>query len=231
MEMLYVNYMPKTQGEKPDFKIIKSLKKCMRYYNGNNNIISSPGYLSSKTYVHDFVDEFSKIIPSGNKIYIGYFKGMNKISNSAVLSLIDEHYIEMQKTGKFEKLNMKISNKVDHRKMIFIYGIKEKTSFNFQTDVLDINNQDKFLDSIIVNAILLGSSNQSYSTYYGGKNKQADKGEADILLFTSDREESLRDVMYVEGGVIFKEIISDKNKDPHGYLKDILKDFLASALI
>ena len=115
--------------------------------------------------------------------------------------------------------------------MIFIYGIKEKTSFNFQTDVLDINNQDKFLDSIIVNAILLGSSNQSYSTYYGGKNKQADKGEADILLFTSDREESLRDVMYVEGGVIFKEIISDKNKDPHGYLKDILKDFLASALI
>lgn len=231
MEMLYVNYMPKTQGETPDFKIIKSLKKCMRYYNGNNNIISSPGYLSSKTYVHDFVDEFSKIIPSGNKIYIGYFKGMNKISNSAVLSLIDEHYIEMQKTGKFEKLNMKISNKVDHRKMIFIYGIKEKTSFNFQTDVLDINNQDKFLDSIIVNAILLGSSNQSYSTYYGGKNKQADKGEADILLFTSDREESLRDVMYVEGGVIFKEIISDKNKDPHGYLKDILKDFLASALI
>lgn len=231
MEMLYVNYLPKIQGEKPDFKIIGSLKKCMKYYNGNNNIISSPGYLSSKTYVHDFAVEFGKLIPSGNKIYIGYFKGMNKISGSAVINLLDEHYIEMYKTGKFKKLNIKISNKSDHRKMIFIYGIKEKASFDFEKDVLDIKTQDKFLDSIIVNAVLLGSSNQSYSTYYGGKKGKADKGEADILLFTADREESLRDVMYVEGGVIFKEIISDKNKDPHDYLKDILKDFLSTALI
>lgn len=231
MEKLYVNYIPKIQGEKPDFRIVKSLKKCMKYYNGNNNIISSPGYLSSKTNVQNFVNEFKNIVPNGNKIYIGYFKSMNKIAGSAVINLIDEHYMEMQNTGKFEKLNMKISNKKDHRKMIFIYGIKEKSLFDFETDVLDIKTQDKFLDSIIVNAVLLGSSNQSYSTYYGGKNKQADKGEADILLFTSDIEESLRDAMYVEGGVLFKEIISDKNKEPHDYLKDILKDFLSSALI
>lgn len=230
MEKLYINYLPKIQGERPEFKIIKSLKKCMKYYAGNNNIISSPGYLSSKTYVLNFVDEFKNIVPNGEEIYIGYFKGMNKISGSAVINLIDEHYKEMQNTGKFKKLNMKISNKSDHRKMIFIYGIAEEALFNFDTDVLDIRTQDRFLDSIIVNAVLLGSSNQSYSTYYGGKKKQADKGEADLLLFTASKEESLRDGMYVEGGIIFEEIINDKNKEPHDYLKEILKDFLSSAL-
>ncbi|MCM1159407.1 MAG: hypothetical protein NC300_11910 [Bacteroidales bacterium] len=68
--MLYVNYIPKIQGETPDFKIVEALKKCMKYYEGNNNIILSPGYLSSKTYIKDFVDEFSKIIPDENEIYI-----------------------------------------------------------------------------------------------------------------------------------------------------------------
>lgn len=230
MEKLYVNYLPKIQGERPEFKIVKSLKKCMKYYAGNNNIISSPGYLSSKTSVLNFANEFKNIVPNGEKIYIGYFKGMNKISGSAVINLIDEHYKEMQNTGKFKKLNMKISNKSDHRKMIFIYGIAEEALFNFDTDVLDIKTQDKFLDSIIVNAVLLGSSNQSYSTYYGGKKKQADKGEADLLLFTASKEASLRNEMYVEGGIIFEEIINDKNKEPHDYLKEILKDFLSSAL-
>lgn len=162
---LYVHYIPKIQGETPEFKIVKLLKKCMKYYSGNNNIISSPGYLSSKKYVKDFVNNFRYIIPSGDNIYIGYFKGMNRISGSAVINLIDEHYKEMQSTGKFEILNMNISSKADHRKMMFIYGIKkEETPFNFKTDILNIKTQDKFLKSIIVNAVLIGSSNQSYST-------------------------------------------------------------------
>lgn len=229
--MLYINYLPKIQGENPDFKIVVSLKKCMKLYSGNNNIISSPGYLSSKTYVHDFVNEFSNIVPDGNKIYIGYFKGMNRISGSAVMNIIDEHYKEMQNMGKFEKLNMKISNRPDHRKMMFIYGIKAQPLFDFKTDILDVNSQDKFLESIIVNAVLLGSSNQSYSTYYGGKNRQADKGEADVLLFTLDNAENLMEDMYVEGGIIFKEAMGGKYKEPHDYLKDILKDFLTTSLI
>lgn len=51
------------------------------------------------------------------------------------------------------------------------------------------------------------------------------------MLFTAIREKPLLDEMYVEGGVIFKKIISDKNSEPHDYLKNILKDFLSSALI
>lgn len=69
MEKIYVNYIPKIKGETPDFKIVSLLKKCMKYYSRNNNIISSPGYLSSKTYVKNFVNDFSNIIPSGDNIY------------------------------------------------------------------------------------------------------------------------------------------------------------------
>lgn len=59
--------------------------------------------------MQDFVMEFSKIIPSGNKIDVGYFKNMIKIAASAIINLIDEQYRETQNTGKFEKLRIKIS--------------------------------------------------------------------------------------------------------------------------
>ena len=226
---LYVSYIPKVQGETPDFKIIKTLKKCMAYYSGCNNIISSPGYLSNKTHVKDFVKEFKKVIPAKNKVYIGYFKGMNKLTALLGVDLIDKHYKELVRTGKFIKLKMNIANKADHRKMMFIYGINENPTFDFEKEVLNKSTKDKFLRSITVNAILIGSSNQSYSTYFGGAKKRADKGEADILLFVPTDTTDIKNKMYVEGTVVFEEVIGAN--DPHDYLKDILKEFLSRTLV
>jgi len=231
MKKLYISYIPKIEGEIPDFKIIKTLKKCMKYYSKNNNIISSPGYLSKTNYVKDFVNEFKQIVPAKDKIYIGYFKGMNKLSALLGINLIDQHYTELAATGRFMKLNMRIANKPDHRKMMFIYGIADGAVFDFGTEVLDKSTRDKFLDSIIVNAVLIGSSNQSYSTYYGGKKKRADKGEADVLMFVLDDSEDIKNSIYVEGTIVFEEVIIDHKKDPHEYLKDILKEFLVRALV
>ena len=78
MSKLYLSYIPKVYGESTEFKVVKSLKKCMEFYSGRNNIISSPGYLSTSRYVTDFVNEFKDIVPIGNNIYIGYFIPNNK---------------------------------------------------------------------------------------------------------------------------------------------------------
>jgi len=230
MSKLCLMYIPKVEGESTDFKIVKSLEKCMCYYSGKNNIISSPGYLSRIKYVRDFVSKFKNIVPKGNNIFIGYFKGMNKFNSlSGSCDLIDEHYMELLSTGLFKQLKIKIANKADHRKMMFIYGIKRDSKFDFELEELNTKTKEKFLDSIVVNAVLIGSSNQSYSTYYGGASSRADKGETDVLMFVADKAEKLEDDMYVEGTVIYEELIGTK-KEPHEYLKDILRDFLKNAL-
>lgn len=229
MSKLYLSYIPKVSGETADFKIIKSLKKCMRFFKGKNNIISSPGYLSTSTYVKDFVNKFKDIVPTGDKIYVGYFKGMNTFNHATgSCDLIDEHYAEFLSTSSLTKLEIEISNKPDHRKMLFIFGINNNPTFNFDLKLTAASKKD-FLESITVNAVLIGSSNQSYNTYYGGTSGRATKGEADVLLFAADGPETMLNDMYVEGTVIFEEILSDKT-EAHQYLKDILDEFLSHAL-
>lgn len=236
MSKLYIRYIPKIEGENKDFKIVKSLKKYMQTNIGKNNIIAAPGYLSSYAKVKAFVQEFKDIVPLNEEcLYIGYFNCLNwektfkKMTSKFIIS---KHYIELQNTGKFRKLKIKISNKRDHRKMMFLFKILEKPKFDFKNDILDKTNKDVFLSSIVVNAILIGSSNQSYNTYYGGGKGKADKGEADILMFVSDESVgSIRENEYIEGTVVFEEICGVGNKSPHDYLKEILEDFLAKSLL
>ena len=236
MSKLYIRYIPKVEGENTDFKIVESLKKYMQSNLGKNNIIAAPGYMSSYAKVKDFVKEFKNIVPKKEEfVYIGYFKCLNweKIFGRRTSNIIiSEHYKELQKTGKFKKIKIRISNKKDHRKMIFLFEIVANSSFDFKVDILDKTNKDIFLSSIIVNAILIGSSNQSYNTYYGGGKGKADKGEADVLMFVSDESVNLiRENMDIEGTIVFEEICGIGNKSPHEYLKDILNDFLSKSLL
>ena len=230
MNKLYINYIPKIEGEHPDFKIVKVIKKCMQYYNGENNIISSPGYLSGLNTVKNFVAEFATIVPSNNHIFIGYFSGMNGMAINSGITNIDAHYNELVNTKKFSKLNINAKNKRDHRKMLFFYGIKNDPKFNFEKEVLSIATEKGFLDSIKVKAVLIGSSNQNYTTYYGGSKNRAHQGEADVLLFTAENPDELEKSMFVEGTVIFEELLRGGDDGPETYLKNILKDFLDNAL-
>lgn len=236
MSKLYIRYIPKVEGEYRDFKIVESLKKYMQSNLGKNNIIAAPGYMSSYKKVKDFAQEFKDIVPNEEEfIFIGYFKCLNweKLFGRTTSDIIiSKHYNELQKTGKFKKIKIKISNKRDHRKMMFLFKIVADSSFDFESDILDKTNKDKFLSSIIVNAILIGSSNQSYNTYYGGGKGQADKGEADVLMFVSDESASfISETMDIEGTIVFEEICGIGSKSPHEYLKEILNDFLSKSLL
>lgn len=231
MSELFLSYIPKVKGESVDFKIIDVIKTCMGYYPNGNNIISSPGYMSKTLKsINDFVDEFQKIVPPKKIIHIGYLKGLTGTVKRGSTKIIDEHYKKLSVTGKFKQIKIKVSNNSDHRKMIFFFGVNDNPTFNFSSDTLNKKNKKKFLNSISVNAILMGSSNQSYNTYYGGSAKKADKGEADVLMFIEDNLNYVNNNdMFVEGTVIFKAM-RGMNSDPHEYLKEILNDFLNNAL-
>jgi len=80
MSKLCLMYIPKVEGESTDFKIVKSLEKCMCYYSGKNNIISSPGYLSRIKYVRDLLGGVDNIAVSTDDMsYYGtkYYKHFN----------------------------------------------------------------------------------------------------------------------------------------------------------
>lgn len=230
MGKLYISYIPKVKGDGLEFKIVTVLKKCMRFYSENNNIISSPGYLSHAGSVADFADQFKDIVPTKDAVYISYFTGIGNGMTPLGTTLIELHYDALESTGKFKRLNVCDANKTDHRKMMFFYGIDNYEKFNrlFENaGMLNSKVMEAFLDSITVNAVLIGSSNQSFTTYYGRGRRPADKGEADVLMFVGKNSSPIEE-MYVDGTVIFEEICGVD--DPHDYLKSILADFLKSAL-
>lgn len=118
----------------------------------------------------------------------------------------------------------------DHRKMIFFFNIKDEPPFDFDIDVLSRETKDNFINSIVVNAVLMGSSNQSFQTYFGGKDGIADKGEADILMFVSESEIEVNgNNMHVNGTITFKALDGIPSY-PREYLKQILIDYLDVAI-
>ena len=115
-----------------------------------------------------------------------------------------------------------------------------KKDFN---DPIDQTNIDQFIDSISVNAVLIGSSNQSNTTYF---DRRASKGEADIFIFRPDyysevdkqdklliREED-NDINRIfgefEDSVITKSFWGKGSRDSEAFLKDILKSTLVESL-
>ena len=89
------------------------------------------------------------------------------------------------------------------------------------------------MSSISVKGILIGSSNQNFTTYYG--NKKADKGEADILLFWgNEKKENMIISNFLQDESLFKRIIIAKkvNKlNDEEFLNSLLKDYLNNNLV
>ena len=118
-----------------------------------------------------------------HNIHIGLLNGMNgawktKASKTTKINTILELNLDcIDSNGDFEKIDIDSNDNPDHRKvMCFYHYIKE-----WNDNEISRCNLDEFLDSINVDAVLLGSSNQSCNTYFSNK---SNKGEADILIGT-----------------------------------------------
>lgn len=148
------------------------------------------------------------------------------------LSIKDIHSQFLQ-NNNYKLLNFNEKKLKDHRKMIFFFEITDNSLLNKK--ILEKKDVGNFISSIDVCAILIGSTNQSYTSYFG-KNNKADKGEADILLFndtqifntiTTDQNLQLNQEY---GCLLSTTDISNIQQPTNDYLKQILNNFLEENL-
>lgn len=260
---MYTLYIPKYKGDKPPYLVKKVVNTISQYCLDNKSpfgIFMAPGYLSSAEHtIQDFTRDFpfsslnNSLIKNSNS-YLGIFRGMNSknditLNNGQKDTILNVHSKEYSGRNNWVDLSCK-ALKEEHRKMLFVFSfVDPKVDPN--TVPLQINkaNMDSFLELVDVNFVLIGSSNQSYNTYF----QPHVKGEADILLFT---EQGFLDVLYnhaqtndipinadSKGNTPLRScILSSTNeirslggntfKTPKdSFLKDILKEYMENILI
>lgn len=252
---MYTLYIPKYKGDKPPH-LVKNVVNAISQYclekKSPFGIFMAPGYLSNTEHtIQDFTSDFPfsslNYSPIKNS-YLGIFRGMNSqsiitLNNGQQKTILEVHSAEYQNIGN-NWINLSCKAKEDHRKMLFVFSLEDTIPLK-----IDKTNIDAFLKSVNVNFVLIGSSNQSHTTYFA----PSTKGEADILLFT---EQSFLDVLYdhsqmndipinadSEGNTPLRScILSSTNeirscggkpfKTPkNSFLKDILKEYMENTLI
>jgi hypothetical protein len=209
LKLVFIN---KSHDEKrtdsKDFAIVnilKSMAESVALESGNKvTLIVSPGYLSTKrkaacklySYIFNNADIKYKIGMLNGYMskpeYLNYFNNFCRRKGFP-------YPIEFSPQGDlFFGMNGKVTSN-DHRKMIFIcepvIGVKSGKKYKRKIlrecffcafsgiDRLERKDIDSFVDDLNICGVLIGSSNFSYSTYMGGKDGRADKGEADVLMY------------------------------------------------
>lgn len=107
---------------------------------------------------------------------------------------------------------------------------------------ITLDNLDKIFEDIYVGAILIGSSNQSNTTYF---DRSAQKGEADIFMFDASGDSIVQEffektlpehqsddlnLSLFDDIVITKSFYGKGHTDTQEFLKSILKDVLINGL-
>ena len=176
--MLYTVYIPKEKGDK-DNNVVKMLGLYEKITEYKNSIIMSPGYLSKSEHsINKFISSFKSEILGNKSTSIGILNGMNgaHINSEKTCTVLECHHSIIQKDKELIWIPLNCNNVVDHRKVIVFYTSNDSDK---NVKLLSENQIDVFLEKVHVNAVLIGSSNQSYTTYFS---KKAPKGEADIFM-------------------------------------------------
>lgn len=216
-----------------DVKLKKSKEREAPYTYG---LLVAPGFMSTeKPTIETFLVELARRVDSDMKLEVGVglFYGNNGRRNvkGTSLTILETHNDLLTTTHGLTRIRLRAKKVYDHRKMVFVFQSKK---WDFATEELNKGNVDKFIKDVTVKAVLIGSSNFSYNTYFNS-GKKPDKGEADLLMFTdayymhwmkdriktSDPPRASRMVLYrsIAGG-----------KKPKQFFRDILKDFLDHSL-
>lgn len=183
--MAYILVLKKTEGDKIPFVTTKAVEIYLSSFGRNDLILGSPGYMSNTANtIQQFCQDFKSLNQNGkNEIVFSY--GMNgKTQLKSGRTIFDEHY------QHFQPKQTPLSTKKDHSKFLIFL---EKQGYTFTKNELETND---IINNYRVKAVLIGSSNLSYRTYFTGQNKKADKGETDVFfldenLFNGHDEEAL----------------------------------------
>ncbi|HFR3714881.1 TPA: hypothetical protein ACHWB5_001656 [Streptococcus suis] len=137
------------------------------------NIVLFQGYLGSKMSQNNTYEVLETLFSKYTVDQLIITRGMGQPVNPTNLIGLSNHLTDLSTTTK-----------KDHRKMVFFFDIlKGKWKNPLQNTPLTVTDVRNFITSIKVHAVLIGSSNVSFETYY---NSPANKGEADLFLFTDE---------------------------------------------
>lgn len=205
---LYLVYIPKYQDSTPPFLITNIISQYMHNFRHGRDttIISCPGCLSSNERMDDYANNFRGIVPGCNKFgafraYNGYNHRLNDFKNAIVNA-----------RPSITLLDIAARNHSDHRKMLFFIEESPNTIVNINTRAL----ANEYLDYANVQAVLIGSSNQSFNTYFSPTGRN---GECDILMYIDDEDPD--EQQWPEGTIVSGELFG---RDPEVLLKNMLKE-------
>lgn len=200
------NPFDKVQRNLTDLYVQQFLRRT-----GKRNLIVFPGYLSSK---YGTASDFSeRYIDMRYKYDIWLFDGMGSSTRTFINAGC---MVGHGGSGSKVHFNTILKRNKDHRKMVFICDepLNVPSDFSCENDVRSFANSCKVL------AVLVGSSNLSYDTYYNNN-----KGEADVFLFNDNNfagyiQESINQVDNNVTPVLSKSV----TKVSANYFNDILYD-------
>ena len=216
IQKLYILYIPKHYGKESLLPQVIGdfLQKRKKQF----TVVISPGFLGDKA-------DFIKNMASKFKGYVSeleFYRGMGTRNKNGI------ELLQYNEQGFRYSLSVPViphMTKKDHRKMIFFNTLNQPTA----TAQVDINIAKQLETSaatfVQTEAILLGSSNFSYKTYFG-----KGKGEADVFLFydkifaTYCRGAILDEGVYADC-VLSESIAMKRTETPQSYLNLIYDEF------
>lgn len=239
---MYSVLLPKFKDDKSPFLTTSIVQLIFEYILTQSQkyaVIMMPGFLSKTEKTIDYFT--NNIFPSNNgssqfkfnfsNIYLGLVTGMlsdasknnskdnnnSKNKNNQLSSRdIYQKHISNFKNKKINIIDINDKFTKDHRKAIFVFKVDNDTTcddFKF----LNQKDIDIFIQRNLIEFILIGSSNQSCTTYFGNDALNtigiADKGELDILLFNDHMFIQKLDKLSTNSKYILTESIPNSKYD------------------
>ena len=171
--MIYIFFMKNQKGNQAPSPTATIIKRFAKQCAPDDLTICLPGYMSvNSKSISQFVNQINL---SKHTYFSQGMNGKNPINKNFTIQ--DEH------NSYYKGIPFTFTEDTDHSKMIFF--IKKPYDFD-----IDSENErasisllfDESCDCFDIKAILIGSSNQSFTTYF----RSAKKGEADVLLINGD---------------------------------------------
>lgn len=217
-------YIPKYRNEKRPFKITQIIQRVI-LNEDVDGLIFLPGYMSSSQgTIQNFISQMQNLGVKNKTVLL--FNGMNGSDHLPLGNNIrDEHLKVFAQNNTILNFIQK-KNLKDHRKMLFFFKCCLKDDLNRSIFIDDLSS---FFSSIKIIGMLIGSSNQSFSTYFS----TAQKGEADLLMLhdgasfgnykldTNDNEENGKNTLIMA--------TSNSVSDSDEYFKNILRDIFENS--
>lgn len=249
---MYLWYLQKPGGHSSyPSPLPEAIGAILTMTKGANNLLVSPGFLSA---THNTTDSFIDSLASAtngfrNHYSIGFLRGMGKRDYFKRLSCHEQIINSATCPLSYGPVFYLKNASEDHRKMIFIYSYRNKNlapTIYYPRMPLTLDDAKQWLLHIQVNAIVIGSSNFSYATYFNTNGSSRERGESDLILMAhNSNNPSSNFSNIIEGfsssasthnylqeqfseSVFAEGVFYGADDNPQAYLNDILLKTLES---